>query len=84
MVLATAYRNVRHQKPHASPVVLKLRLLARTRRLWDLDNRIKSLQDCLAPAGVILDDVQVEQITASVVRGTRQPDATEVEVWTLE
>ena len=29
------------------------------RRRWDLDNRIKALQDCLAPAKIIKDDSQI-------------------------
>lgn len=34
-------------------------------RSWDVDNRIKILQDCLAPAGVIKNDKQVCDLRAS-------------------
>ena len=30
------------------------------RRRWDIDNRVKSLQDCLQMAGVIKDDSQID------------------------
>ena len=36
----------------------------KTKRRYDLDNRIKSVQDCLAPAGIIADDSQVVEILA--------------------
>ena len=36
----------------------------KTKRRYDLDNRIKSVQDCLAPAGIIADDSQVVEISA--------------------
>ena len=36
----------------------------KTKRRYDLDNRIKSVQDCLAPAGIITDDSQVVEISA--------------------
>ena len=40
-------------------VVLHITITTHDKRRWDLDNRIKALQDCLAPAGVIKDDSQI-------------------------
>lgn len=44
--------------------IVKLRIIfeVRTRRKWDMDNRIKPLQDCLEHAGVIVNDNQVEML----------------------
>ena len=33
-----------------------------TRRRWDIDNRVKALQDCLTMAGVLRDDKQVDML----------------------
>ena len=33
-----------------------------SRRRWDIDNRVKALQDCLSLAGVIKDDSQVDKL----------------------
>ena len=32
------------------------------KRRWDIDNRVKALQDCLSMAGVIRDDSQVDTL----------------------
>ena len=32
------------------------------RRRWDIDNRVKALQDCLSMAGVIQDDSQLDAL----------------------
>ena len=32
------------------------------KRRWDIDNRVKALQDCLSMAGVIRDDSQVDSL----------------------
>ena len=33
-----------------------------SRRRWDIDNRVKALQDCLSLAGVIKDDSQIDKL----------------------
>lgn len=51
----------------AGRVALGIELRASTRRRYDLDNRVKALQDALTLAGVLGDDSQVDQL--SVRRG---------------
>lgn len=84
LILRQAYKINGGKAPSRSPVALRVSLNARTQRRFDLDNRLKGLQDCLAPAGIIEDDVQVVRLEASVYRGTGQADTTDVEVWALE
>lgn len=40
-------------------VYLSITVLTSSKRRMDIDNRIKCLQDCLEPAGVVFDDSQV-------------------------
>ena len=46
--------------PFSQPVELDIVFEADNRQKWDIDNRIKPLQDCLQRAGIILNDRQVE------------------------
>ena len=39
------------------------------RRRWDIDNRVKALQDCLSMAGVIRDDSQLDDLRVQRVYG---------------
>ena len=39
------------------------------KRRWDIDNRVKALQDCLSIAGVIQDDSQVDALHVKRVYG---------------
>ena len=39
------------------------------RRHWDIDNRVKSVQDCLQKAGVIKDDNQIDILHVERVYG---------------
>ena len=43
---------------------VKLSVILRTsdKRRWDIDNRVKALQDCLSMAGVIEDDSQIDEL----------------------
>ena len=63
-------------------VRLTVEITRKTRRRYDLDNRIKSVQDCLAPAGIICDDSQVVELVARKTRG--EEDTTTVIVEALE
>ena len=67
--------------PYLGPVALHIVMTSRTRRRWDLDNRVKAVQDCLQMAGIIKDD---SQITELIVRRDPMPmlDRTTIKVMT--
>lgn len=73
----------RYVGPYLGPVALHIIMTSRTRRKWDLDNRVKAVQDCLQMAGIIQDD---SQITELVVRREELPklDRTRIMVMTRE
>lgn len=66
---------------YLGPVALHIIMTQRTRRRWDLDNRVKAVQDCLMMAGIIKDDSQIDEL---VVRREALPkvDRTRVIVMT--
>ena len=57
LLLQRAYGN---KSPYSGPVALDIIFTARNKRRWDIDNRVKPLQDCLAMAGIIEDDSQID------------------------
>ncbi len=71
----------RAQGPYSGPVALHIIMTTRTRRRWDLDNRVKAVQDCLMMAGIIKDDSQLDEL---VVRREPYPklDRTRIMVMT--
>lgn len=66
----------RNKEVYKLPVALKIICSSNNRRRWDIDNRIKALQDCLAPAGIIKDDSQVWRI--EIERRVTEETTTEI------
>ena len=58
--IKTLWRN---KPPYQGRVALQLIFTTNNRRRWDIDNRVKALQDCLTMAGVIKDDCQIDFLT---------------------
>ncbi len=56
-VLQQLWRN---KPPYTGRVALHVIFTTNNRRRWDIDNRVKALQDCLTMAGVIKDDCQID------------------------
>ena len=59
---------------------LELRIIftAKDHRKWDIDNRIKPLQDCLERAGVIKNDRQIESL--HVMRKYGEQESTKIQI----
>lgn len=68
-------------KVYTGDVKLSLIFCTKDKRRWDIDNRVKAVQDCLADAGVIKDDCQIQMLNVSRLKS----DATEtvLRVYTL-
>lgn len=78
-IMAVAKTN---RRPYDGDVALEIVFRTADRRRWDLDNRVKALQDCLAMAGVIEDDRQIQSL--HVERQVAAQTATSVVVLELE
>lgn len=53
---ALKYAN---QAPYYNPVELFISFTTKDKKRWDIDNRVKILQDCLTLANIIHDDSQI-------------------------
>ena len=58
--------------------VMEVKFFDASNRKWDLDNRLKALQDCLQMAGIIEDDSQIDFITVEreIVSGVSRTSVT--------
>ena len=68
--------------PNENPVELRITFTTNNRRKWDVDNRVKALQDCLSMAGVLKDDRQVEILHVERKYGVK--NATYIEVISID
>ena len=55
--------------PYSGRCALTLIFTASNKKRWDIDNRVKSIQDCLARAGIIIDDTQIDDLHVQRVYG---------------
>ena len=69
-------------EPTEHKCFLKISLHISNHRRMDIDNRIKCLQDCLTPAGVMFDDSQIYRL--EVERHQANNDHVVVDVWTFK
>ena len=63
-------------------VELRIIFTAKDHRKWDIDNRIKPLQDCLERAGIIKNDHQIEKL--QVERKYGESESTKIEIFDCE
>ncbi len=68
--------------PYEEPVELRIIFTANSRRKWDVDNRVKALQDCFSMAGILKDDKQVEILHVERKYGVKQ--TTHIEVSSID
>ena len=63
------------QEPYSGHAELRITYRTRDKRRWDIDNRVKALQDCLVMSGILKDDSQIRRLvverTESDVTATR-------------
>lgn len=77
--MAKAGRAVNY--PYLGAVGLSIQMTAKDNRRWDLDNRLKAVQDCLQIAGVIKDDSQITELFV-VRHPAPKIDSTRIAVFT--
>ena len=66
---------------YSGSIELRLTFKTGSRRRWDIDNRVKGLQDCLSLAGIIQDDSQIEVLHVERTRG--EGASTQIEIYAL-
>jgi len=71
----------KNNEPWDGPTSVEIYFTSKNHHPWDVDNRIKVLQDCLAPAGVIKNDKQVVELYARRIWGAE--DSTHIIVRAL-
>ena len=70
--------NWQGQPPYSEDVELRIEFKVKSRRKWDIDNRVKALQDCLNMAKILQDDSQVQIL--HVERSKGEADMTRLEI----
>ena len=62
----------RNKKSYTGPVFLSIFFYPDNERRWDIDNRVKALQDCLEKAGIIANDTQINALYVTRVDGKKK------------
>lgn len=60
------------KKPFTGRAELLIEFFVKDKRRWDIDNRVKALQDCLTMAEVIKDDTQIDSLHVRRYRMSEQ------------
>ena len=63
-------REWKTRPPIRTSLEVRIEFTTKDHRKWDIDNRIKPLQDCLERAGVIENDRQIESLHVKRKYGT--------------
>jgi len=72
-------------EPYTGKCALFITLHVRNNRRMDIDNRIKCLQDCLEPAGLVKDDSQVWLLEVGRVQElTGMAECVTMELWAIK
>ena len=53
---------MRRPEPYTGRASLLIRSTVEDKRRWDIDNRVKALQDCLIQSGVLKDDSKIDTL----------------------
>ena len=69
------------REPYDGDVELRVYLVASDRRKWDIDNRVKAVQDCLQAGGVLRDDRQVQRLVIERSLGAAAKTILELYPW---
>ena len=64
-------REWKTRQPIRTSLEIRIEFTTKDHRKWDIDNRIKPLQDCLERAGVIENDRQIESLHVKRKYGDR-------------
>ena len=75
-------REWKNKAALTAEIELRIEYTAKDHRKWDIDNRIKALQDCLERAGVIKNDSQIESL--KVRRKYGEKERTRIEILEYE
>ena len=71
-------REWKTKSPIRTALEVRIEFTTKDHRKWDIDNRIKPLQDCLERAGIIENDRQIEKL--EVERKYGEQDKTRIQI----
>ena len=60
------------KETYPGPVFLSIFFYPDNKRRWDMDNRVKALQDCLEKAGIIANDTQINALYVECIDGKKK------------
>lgn len=69
--VAEISRQRAREWPFSGRVALSIVFTVSDKRRWDIDNRVKAVQDCLELAGVIENDSQIDKMEVKRVYGEK-------------